>query len=52
MQKDKYLTIGEYCDGPENDEERVIKEKLDLEMKDVDENYDNGNIEIFLAGFE
>lgn len=37
LQKDKYLTIGEYCDGPENDEERVIKEKLDLEMKDVDE---------------
>ncbi len=33
-------------------EDGVEGDSVSILMKDVDENYDNGNIEIFLAGFE
>lgn len=33
-------------------EDGVDGDSVAIKMKDVDENYDNGNIEIFLAGFE
>ena len=48
LQKDKYLTIGEYLDTAEA-EVVATKEKLDLEMKDVEEKTGKKKKEVNLA---